>query len=396
MPSANATAPGVDAAIVGRCVELRHRIHAHPELSGREIDTREIIVTELKEAGWQVRLFQGCPGVAAFKPGKRSGRCIALRADMDALPLQETSGLPWASKKPEIMHACGHDGHAALLLGVARHLASVELPCDVKLLFQPAEESGDGARRMIDEGALADPKVDAIFGLHGWPDMPLGRIGVHGGPVMASVDNFEITVVGRGGHGAQPQHTLDPIVGAAQLVIAAQTLVSRSIDPLESAVLTVGHLQGGHTYNVIPEECLLRGTFRAHNPAVRARLKAGLDRLRTDVCRGLGLDSRVTWDENCPATINHPAMAALARRAAARALGEGRCMEPKPSMAGEDFSFFLEKVPGAYVWLGLGDAAGPLHNPRFDFNDAAIGNGIGFFLALIEEWADYKADPAAG
>jgi amidohydrolase len=376
-----------DPGIVRHCVDLRHKLHGAPELSGREFATRDLIVAELRQGGWQVRVHENCPGVTAWRPGKKRGRCIALRADMDALPLKETSGLPWASKNPEAMHACGHDGHSALLLGVARHLAAVEPPCDVKLLFQPAEESGDGARSMIAEGALLDPKVEAVFGLHGWPDLPLGKIAVHGGAVMASVDNFEITVLGKGGHGAQPQHTLDPIHAAAQLVVAAQSLISRSIDPMESAVLTVGHIQGGHTYNVIPEECLLRGTFRAHHPAVREKLKTGLDRLRADLCRGLGLDSRVTWDENCPATINDPAMAALARRAVKRALGAGHCLEPKPSMAGEDFSFFLEKVPGAYVWLGLGDANGPLHNPRFDFNDAALGDGIAFFLSLVEEWA---------
>lgn len=381
-----------DPEIVRRSVELRRAIHREPELSNQEFATRDLLAAELRTMpAWQVRTFADHAGLVAYRPGRAGagapGRCIALRADLDALPLQETSGLPWASIHPEAMHACGHDGHASLLMGVARHLAGAAPPCDVKLLFQPAEESGDGALRLIESGALEDPEVAAVFGLHGWPDLAPGSIGVHSGPVMASVDNFEITVIGRGGHGALPQHTRDPIHGAAQLVVAAQSLVSRSVDPLASAVITIGHIEGGRTYNVIPESCLLRGTLRAFDPALRKRLKADFDALAQNLCRALGLEARFTWIENCPATVNHPAMAALARKAALRVAGEANVPEPRPTMGAEDFSYFLEKVPGAYVWLGLGTANGPLHNPKFDFNDAAMDTGIAFFLTLIEEWA---------
>src|SRR5690606_23950107 len=188
-----------------------------------------------------------------------------------------------------------------------------------------------------------------------------------------------------GGHGAQPHHAADPVFAAAQLISAVQSLVSRSTDPLESAVLTIAHIRAGRTFNVIPEECFMQGTLRAHNPAVRERLKTGLEALLRGLCAGLGLDSRLSWVEGCPATLNDPDMATLVRRAAARAFGEDKVTEPKPSMAAEDFPFFLEKVPGAYLWLGLGDQRGALHNPRFDFNDAALESGIRLFMAIIEE-----------
>jgi amidohydrolase len=256
----------------------------------------------------------------------------------------------------------------------------------VAFLFQPAEEQGNGAKRMVQDGVLDNPKVEAVFGLHGWPDLPPGTIGVHSGAVMASVDTFEIRLLGKGGHGAQPHLTRDPILAAAQLVNAAQALVSRAVDPLDAAVVTFASIQAGRAYNVIPEECLLKGTVRGHAPAVRARLRAGLETLARGLCEGLGLEAKVRWVEGCPPLVNDTAMSMLARRAAIRAFGEAAVIEPRPSMAAEDFPFFLEKVPGAYLWLGLGDGQGPLHNPRFDFNDAALGAGIRLFLAILEEY----------
>jgi hippurate hydrolase len=382
------TKPAAIAAdILQDCTALRRRIHRDPELSGQEHRTRDLVRQELAAAGLETRAVEGSTAVIGIWPGRDRARSIAFRADMDALPLAEASGLPWASQRPEAMHACGHDGHTGILLGLAKQLARAGKPraCDIKLLFQPAEEAGNGARQMVLDGGLENPKVEAVFGLHGWPDLPLGTVGVHGGAVMASVDNFEITILGKGGHGAQPHATRDPVFAAAQLVSAAQSLVSRSTDPLDSAVVTFAQIQAGRTFNVIPEECLLRGTVRSHHPAVRDRLRSGLDHLRRHLCEGLGLDSRLTWVEGCPATINDRDMAALARRAAARAFGADKCVEPRPSMAGEDFPFFLEKAPGAYLWLGLGDANGSLHNPRFDFNDEAIEAGIRLFLAIIGE-----------
>jgi hippurate hydrolase len=379
--------PAVDAGLVRDCVAFRRALHAEPELSGQEHGTRDRVAAELRAAGLEVREYPGTTALSALWPGRDRTRAVAFRADMDALPLEETSGLPWASKSGKAMHACGHDGHTAILLGLAKHLARAGKPyaADVLFLFQPAEEAGNGAKRMVLDGALDSPKAEAVFGLHGWPDLPFGTIGVHSGAVMASVDNFEIVVMGRGGHGAQPHNTRDPIFAAAQLISAAQSLVSRSSDPADATVVTFGQIQAGRTFNVIPEECLLRGTVRAHGAASRARLREGLESLATNLCRGLGLEARLTWVEGCPATLNDPAMAVLARRAAQRAFGEAAVIEPRPSMAAEDFPFFLEKAPGAYLWLGLGDRQGPLHNPRFDFNDEAIGIGIGLFLAILEE-----------
>lgn len=387
MMASAAPIPIPDPALVGECVAFRRAVHAEPELSGDEFRTRGRVAAELRAAGLEIREFPGTTALSARWPGRDRARAVAFRADLDALPMQETSGLPWAAASGEAMHACGHDGHTAILLGLAKHLARAGRPyaADVVFLFQPAEEAGNGARRMVLDGALDDPKVEAVFGLHGWPDLPLGTIGVHAGAVMASVDNFEIKVLGRGGHGAQPHSTRDPVFAAAQLVTAAQSLVSRAVDPLDAAVLTFAHIQAGRTYNVIPEECLLRGTVRAHAPAVRERLRAGLESLATGLCEGLGLEAEIRWVEHCPALINDSAMAALARRAALRAFGDAAVVEPRPSMAAEDFPFFLEKVPGAYLWLGLGNERGSLHNPRFDFNDEAIATGIRLFLAILEE-----------
>jgi amidohydrolase len=383
---ASAATPKIAEDILKECTALRRRLHQDPELSNQEHRTRDLILAELKAAGLETRTFPGSTAVVGLWPGRDRSRSIAFRADMDALPLEESSGLPWASRSP-VMHACGHDGHTGILIGLAKQLARNRkaYATDIKLLFQPAEEAGNGAKQMVADGALESPKVEAVFGLHGWPDLPAGVIGVHGGAVMASVDNFEITVTGRGGHGAQPHATLDPIYAAAQLVTAAQALVSRSMDPLDAAVLTFGQIQGGRTFNVIPEECLLRGTVRAHHPDVRDRLTKGLESIASGVCSGLGLKAGVRWVEGCPPTLNDPEMAALARRAAVRAFGAARCVEPRPSMAAEDFPFFLEKASGAYLWLGLGNARGSLHNPRFDFNDDALETGIRLFLAIIEE-----------
>lgn len=373
--------------IVRDCTALRRRIHRDAELSGQESRTRDLVLSELKACGIETRTFPGSKAVAGLWPGRDRSRSIAFRADMDALPMAESSGLPWSSQSESAMHACGHDGHTGILLGLAKHLARSggRYAADVKFLFQPAEEAGNGARQMVLDGALESPKVEAVFGLHGWPDLPLGVIGIHGGAVMASVDNFEIVLIGKGGHGAQPHATVDPVFAAAQLISAAQSLVSRSTDPLDSAVVTFGQVRAGRTFNVIPEDCLLRGTVRSHGPVVRARLRTGLETLTANLSLGLGLESRLEWVEGCPATLNDPAMAALARRAAEKAFGAARCVEPRPSMAAEDFPFFLEQVPGAYLWLGLGDGRGALHNPRFDFNDAALETGIRLFLAILEE-----------
>ena len=372
--------------------DFRRDLHRRPELSGGEESTREALCAALRALGFEPRVSGDHKGVVALwdaAPGG-DGPCIALRADMDALPLREDSGVPWASQREGVMHACGHDGHMAVLLGVARWLANPgegkrRFPGPVKLIFQPAEETGLGAPALIREGVLRDPVVKAIFGLHGWPELPLGTLSVPDRAVMAAVDNFDITLKGVGGHGAMPHLVRDPVPAAAALIASAQTLVSRRASPLDAAVLTFGHVSAGKTHNVVPETCLLKGTIRTLNPDLRRTLRAEFEKLTAHVAEAHGIESSLSWIEACPATLNDPAMAALAREGVRASLGDVLRDSP-PSMGGEDFSYFLQEVPGAYFWLGLGMERGGLHNPRFDFNDAAIATGVAAFAGIVERF----------
>ncbi len=368
--------------------ETRRRLHRRPELSGAEQATRETLVAELKTLGFEPEIFEGNAGVSVLWPGERNDACLLLRADMDALPLKEESGVPWASENDGVMHACGHDGHMAVLLGVARWLAEEKKtwPKAIRLLFQPAEETGRGAPEMIASGLLEKPRVEAAFALHGWPELPVGTLAVPDRAVMAAVDNFTMTVKGKGGHGAMPHLARDPVPAAAALILSAQTLVSRRAGPLDPVVLTFGHISAGKAHNVIPETCVLRGTLRTLDPSLRKELTAALERLAQGTADAHGVQASIEWIEACPATINHPGMAALAREGIAAALGADVLRDRAPSMGGEDFSYFLEKVPGAYFWLGLGMDRGSLHNPRFDFNDEAIAAGISAFAGIVERY----------
>jgi amidohydrolase len=367
---------------------LRRALHAQPELSGGEYATRDALVAELRSLGFDPQIFPDHAGIVALWPGSGNGGCLALRADMDALPLGEESGLEWASRRAGSMHACGHDGHMAILMGVAKwlHREGRKYPKAVKLLFQPAEETGVGAPALIAAGALANPEVEAVFGLHGWPELPIGGVAAPDRAVMAAVDNFDLTLRGQGGHGAMPHLARDPVVAAANIISQAQTLVSRRAAPWEPAVLTFGSIVAGETYNVIPETCRLKGTLRTLDPQRRLALRGDFETLIRQGAAAHGISAELKWIESCPPTVNHPAMAALVRAAAQEALGAECLHESPPSMGGEDFAFFLEKVPGAYFWLGLGMERGPLHNPRFDFNDAALASGIAVYASLIERY----------
>jgi amidohydrolase len=379
---------------------LRHTLHARPELSGVEFATRDAVVAELRSLGFEPQTFADGAGVVALWPAAPGSPLIqsalALRADMDALPLQEDSAAPharpWISQVPGVMHACGHDGHTAVLLGVARWLATSgkKFPAPVKLIFQPAEETGLGAPGLIDAGVLDAPRVEAIFALHGWPELPAGTFAIPDRAIMAAVDNFTLTLRGRGGHGAMPHLTRDPVVAAAALILSAQTLVSRKSSPLDAAVLTFGQVSAGKTHNVIPETCLLRGTLRTLSPALRAELMRDFEAMVDHLAAAHGVASELEWVEACPATLNDPGMAALARAAVRKAVGEDCLREVPPSMGGEDFSYFLHRVPGAYFWLGLGMERGGLHNPRFDFNDEALAAGIAAFAGIVQEYFAQK------
>ena len=370
--------------------DVRRALHRRPELSGAEALTRDVIVAELAALGFDAQTFEGGLGVTALWPAREGGDgpCVALRADMDALPLREESGVPWASEHEGVMHACGHDGHMAILLGVARWLATsgTRFSGPVKLIFQPAEETGLGAPFMIRAGVLRNPDVKAVFALHGWPELPAGTLSIPDRAVMAAVDNFDVTLKGTGGHGAMPHLVRDPVPAAATLISAAQTLVSRRASPLDAAVLTFGHVAAGRTYNVVPATCLLRGTLRTLDPALRKMLRTEFEALVRHAAEAHGVAADIVWVEACPATINDPAMAALARAGVSAALGAGALRDAPPSMGGEDFSYFLQEIPGAYFWLGLGMERGGLHNPRFDFNDEAIATGIAAFAGIVEQF----------
>lgn len=359
-------------------VAVHHDLHRHPELAFHEERTARVVATHLRALGLDVRTGIGGTGVTTTIVGRANGPTVALRADMDALPITEQTALPYCSTVPGAMHACGHDGHTAILIGVAAVLVTLgeALPGSVKLIFQPAEEPVSGAQELCAAGVLSSPEVKAIVALHGWPGLPLGAIDATPGPQMASADTFTITLTGRGGHGAMPHLTVDPIVVGAQVVSALQCIASRAVSPLAPVVVSVTSFQAGEAYNVIPEEAYLRGTVRTLDPALRATIPEHLRRVAEGTAAAYGATAALEYRESCPVMVNDAGVAAAIREAAVPMLGAASVRDDgEPSMGAEDFSLYLERVPGALLRLGLGDTA-PLHNPRFDFPDAAIPIGI--------------------
>ena len=321
-------------------------------------------------------------------------RAIGLRADMDALPIMEISQADYGSTQAGRMHACGHDGHTAMLLGAARYLSAYRDRLDfegvVYFIFQPAEEVGGGAQKMLEDGLFRRFPMDAVFGLHNWPGLPVGQIAAFPGPVMAGSSCFEITVRGQGCHAGMPHQGIDALVVASHLTLALQTIVAREIDPSEAAVVSVTQIHGGDALNVIPEAVVLRGTIRTLRLEVERRVEQAVMRLGAGIGQTFGASVEVSFLERYPATINHPAETALCQRAAAQAIGrENLRTSAAPSMGAEDFAYMLREKAGCYVWLGNGDEAGSagaytLHNPRYDFNDAAISFGIAYWVRLVE------------
>ncbi|NIA15600.1 MAG: amidohydrolase, partial [Nitrospiraceae bacterium] len=316
------------------------------------------------------------------------GRAIALRADMDALELAEETGLPYASETPGRMHACGHDGHMTCLLGAAQVLSAhrERLAGSVKFIFQPGEELGAGGRLIAQEGVLDD--VDAVFGLHAWPGIPVGCVGVKDGPMMAGADWFRIEIQGRGCHGADPAAGVDPVVVAAHITTALQTIVSREVDPIEPAVLTIGRIHGGVTTNIIPDTAEMMGTFRTLTGEVRDLMAGAIERVAARTAEAFRASAVISFgDDSYIPLHNDPEMTNFVRDTVRSALGNAALVEiTKPSMASEDFAFYLEKAPGSYLRLGTGASeegnCAPLHSPRFDFNDAAISTGVSVFVSL--------------
>lgn len=368
-------------------ISLRRDLHAHPELAYHEERTAEKVSQELSRLGIAVHRGLAGTGVVGTLSRGTSPRMIGLRADMDALPLNELNVFPHHSKHPGRMHACGHDGHTAILLGAARYLAEHgDFDGTVVFIFQPAEEAEGGAARMVEEGLFTQFPVDAVFGLHNWPGIPVGQMAVMPGPIMAGTCSFEMLVRGHGCHAAMPHQGTDTIVGAAQLVQALQTVVSRKLHPCEAAVVSVTQFHaGGDAWNIIPEEAILRGTIRSFTADVQSRVEQSIERLCSGIAAAHDIQISVRFDHRYPPTINSTAETARCQAVASQLFGEEnvRTQEP-PSMGAEDFSYMLREKPGCYVWLGNGPGTGgcTLHNPHYDFNDEILGLGISYWVAL--------------
>ena len=373
----------------------RHDLHAHPELALQEKRTSAVVQAMLKEFGVdEVITGLARTGVVGVIRGRGAhsapgGRAIGLRADMDALPIEEATGLPYASKHPGVMHACGHDGHTTMLLGAARYLAETRnFDGTVYVIFQPAEENLAGGEIMVKEGLFERCPMQQVFGMHNWPTVPAGTFTWREGPVMAAVANIEITITGKGAHGAHPDHGIDPIVVAAQIVSAFQSIVARSIDPTESGVVTIGHIAGGHTYNVIPETVAMKGTARWFNPAVGDKLEEGVHRLAVGIAASFGATAEVVFDRAYPPTVNDAAATQMAVGAARTVAGEARVVPMKnPTMGGEDFAFMLNAKQGSYIMLGGGRGGNDhmVHHPAYDFNDEILPVGASYWATLAEQ-----------
>ncbi|OOY06720.1 M20 aminoacylase family protein [Thioclava sp. F28-4] len=372
-------------AMEDQLVEWRHALHRRPELAFEEHETAAFIAAELRAFGLEVH--EGLAGtgvIGVLRNGE--GPTVGLRADIDALPISELTGADYASEIPGKMHACGHDGHTTMLLGAAQAMAADPLgPGTVVFIFQPAEENEGGARVMVEDGLLDQFPLDSTFALHNWPGLEAGKIAMRAGPVMAAFDTFELRVMGKGSHGAMPHEGIDPITLAAQLQMAWQTIVSRAVDPTDATVISVTQIHAGHTLNVIPDEVTLHGTVRTLRPATRDFVQAEMTRRAEMIAEAFHAKAELIYQRRYPATINDPEAAETARRAAEAIVGRDAVqVDYAPSMASEDFASLLEKVPGAYGWIGNGSAEGGrnLHSPHYDFNDAILPLGVQFFVEV--------------
>ena len=372
---------------------LRRDLHAHPELAFAETRTSSLVAEKL--AGWGIDVHRGLAktGVVGVIQGKKnaSNKGIGLRADMDCLPIDEAGALPYRSQHEGRMHACGHDGHTTMLLGAARYLADTrDFDGKAYVIFQPAEESGGGGHVMVREGLFEKFPADEVYALHNWPGLAAGKIAVGTGPVMAATDEVQITVHGKGGHGAMPHLVVDPVVAAAQIISALQTIASRNVDPTDALVVSICSLQTSQVgaFNVVPESVRLIGTVRSFRAETRDLAERRVREIAAKVAEALGASAEVHYTRGYPATVNSAREAAFAAAVGERIFGKGNVItDPTPTMGGEDFSYMLLERPGAYVWLGQG--AGPggcfLHHPSFDFNDAVIALGAGYLAALVEQ-----------
>ena len=379
--------------------EVRHRLHRIPELAYEEFKTAAAVREELDRLGIaHTAGVKDAETATIAVIGDTSKPCVALRADIDALPIVEQTGLPYCSTHDGRMHACGHDGHTATLLGVTSILQSIarELPVCVKLIWQPAEEGGGGADRLIRAGVLdgrLGPKVSAIFGLHGWPGLKVGTIATRPGPLLAATDNFLATFIGKGCHGAYPHLGADPIVAACEAVLSVQQFVSRETDPTDACVVTVGKMFAGTAINIIPDTARIEATVRTLTPQQRQKAPAALERRMRGVALANGCELQWQWNDGYPSTVNDPAMADYVAMVARRTFGDDSYVPvARPSMGGEDFSYYLEQVPGCFFLIGVEPVDfppggyPPLHNDRYDFTDAALAVGMRMFVELVRNF----------
>ncbi|WP_200864651.1 M20 aminoacylase family protein [Pantoea sp. AS-PWVM4] len=362
-------------------VALRRDLHAHPELGYKETRTSDIVARVLTEQGIEVHRGLGGTGVVGVLKRGTGSRVIGLRADMDALPMQDNGSQPWKSTHDGICHACGHDGHTVMLLGAAMQLAQQgDFDGTLVFIFQPAEEGLAGAKAMIDDGLFSRFPCDAVYALHNWPELPLGEVQTRPGPIMAAADRFDITVQGGGGHAAQPHLTHDTLLATSELVVALNTLVARALDPCEPALLSVTRMQGGFSHNMIPAEASITGTVRTFSPAAQDIIESRLRAMAQHVSAAHGLHAEVNYLRYYPATVNSAPEAQLALTAVQQA-GMTASEARQPALTSEDFAFMLQAKPGAYLWIGSAPSQ-PLHHSAYDFNDALIPQGIQALTAI--------------
>lgn len=377
---------------VGEFIQLRRDIHRHPELAFEEHRTSELVAAKLESWGYAVHRGLGGTGVVGTLTRGQGQRRLGLRADMDALPIQEATGAEWSSVKPGLMHACGHDGHTAMLLAAAKSIAQeASFNGTLNLIFQPAEEGGGGAVRMMDDGLFEHHPCDAIFAMHNMPGTPVGHFVFRDGSAMASSDYVTIRVHGTGGHGAMPHRAADPLVAASSIVMALQTIVSRNVDPLDTAVVTVGALHAGQANNVIPAVATLELSVRSLHPAVRRLLEQRIKALVAAQAESFGVTADIDWRPGYCVLVNSVAETDFARHVALDLVGPERVTLQGPALTGsEDFAFMLEKIPGSYLLIGNGDAGSAgacmVHNPGYDFNDDNIATGAAYWVALAERF----------
>ncbi|MGY6277841.1 M20 aminoacylase family protein [Methylomonas sp. MgM2] len=382
---------------------LRREIHAYPELAYEEFRTSGLVAAKLMEWGVAVHSGLGKTGVVGVIKAGSAERAIGLRADMDALPIQEQNTFSYASKHPGKMHACGHDGHTAMLLAAAKYLAErKQFDGTVYLIFQPAEEGGGGADAMIKDGFFQQFPMQRVFGMHNWPGLPAGKFAVSPGPVMAGFDAFRIVIRGRGCHAAMPHLGLDPVPVAAQMVLAFQTILTRNADPLDAGVLSVTTVHVGDAKNVIADDCELTGTLRAFSDQVMELMHKRIAEIARHTCLAHGMECEVEFIKGYPATVNHRKEAEFSREVLAAIVGDGNVLEQQPTMGAEDFAFMLEQVPGSYCFIGNGNGAhregghgtGPctLHNAGYDFNDDVLALGATYWVRLVETALPAKSD----